>query len=536
MSRAFLHASADYVQFAPGNAANLTGGGMTSLFLWTPDVTAVAHGLIIARNATPATVWGVNPFSDNRAYYTAASSVATDTISAGVWYLLGFTKVAGAGQQVRSHFYNYTTGLWTHTNWGTLSDATTGPAASLRLGWFSGTDALTGKIAASALYNKVLTDLQIEALTTSFDDWLGQSPVWAVKLNQSSIATSVLDQSGGGGNQAAISGTTVSVSEPAGWSYGGWNLLDSGGVGFADGGTGHVYTFPNGAVANGDLLLLGIGSDTTVSTPAGWTATVSNVGSMGAYIFHKVAVGGETSVTIPTTGNFATSGVFLRYRPPGTIALDKTASAANLSSASTTPAVSTAALSNVGELSFAVAAAHGLGGATPTSPIWSAAYGARTEANSPGTSNTDTHVFAATNTNAGLAAQSPNCSWTNATNDQTILVATFTLAGAQTINFGQPTETDVALPFTGQKRFTFGQPSETDVALPFTVQERVNIGVATETDIALPFTIQKRFNFGIAVETDIPLPVRQPTKRTVHLQLNYANQRTIPDLTVDMNS
>lgn len=535
MSRAFLHTSADLIQFNPGNAVNTTGGGQTSLSLWTPDVIGSAHGLIIARNTSNSTVWGINPYSDDRIYFTSSGFVATDTIAASTWYLLGITKAAGSSQ-VRTHFYSYTSGLWTHTNWGALSDSASGPVNNMRIGWFSGTDMLTGKIAAMALYNKVLTDLEIEALTTSFDDWLGKSPIWAVKLNQAATTTAVFDQSGGNGNQASISGTTVSASEPAGWSYGGWNLLDSGGVGFTDGNAGHIFTFPGGAAVDGDLLAVAVASDTTVSTPAGWTLGVPDVGNQAAYIFYKRAAGGETSVTITTSGNFPTSIAYLRYLPPATFRLDQFVAARSITSGSTTPSGTTGALSNTGELSIAVAALHGLQGGSQTSPIWSATYGQRVDITSGGTTSTDTHLFVATNTNAGIAAQSPNCSWTGPTNDQTLLVATFGPATAQIINLGLPVDTGVAMPFKASKQVNLGLPVDTGVALPFGRQKQVNLGIATETDIALPFGRQKIYHLGIATENDIALPVRLPTKRTVHLQLNYRNQTTTPDLTVDMNS
>jgi hypothetical protein len=42
---------------------------------------------------------------------------------------------------------------------------------------------------------------------------------WAIKLNQASTATSVTDDTGGGGDQTAISGTSVDADDPPGFDY-----------------------------------------------------------------------------------------------------------------------------------------------------------------------------------------------------------------------------------------------------------------------------------------------------------------------------
>ncbi len=217
MSRLFSRAAGDFIQFSPGNAATLTGGGQTTVFLWKAD-TATAHGLMIARNAGGSNVFGVNPYSDTFIYYTAASFVATTAYGTGTWYLTAITKATGSSA-VRVHTYDYTAATWTHTNYGAINDSTAGPVNNLRLGWLSGTDILNGKLAASALYNTVLTDLQIQGMNTTLGSWLALSPVWCVALNQASVATPVNDLTAGGGNQTSISGTAVSADEPAGWSY-----------------------------------------------------------------------------------------------------------------------------------------------------------------------------------------------------------------------------------------------------------------------------------------------------------------------------
>lgn len=220
MSRAFSRAAGDFIAFSPGSAASTNGGNQTVLWLWKPD-TNVPHGLGIARNAGSATVWGVNPYLDLKYYYTTSGFVSADTYAVGgPWYLFGLSKAAGSSV-VRTHVYDYTAATWAHTNWGSLPDSAAGPVAEIRAGWFSGTDILNGKLAAMAIFSGVLSDLAVQGLTASFTSWMALGPLWAIKLNQASVATPVTDQTGGGGNQTSISGTTVSADEPAGWSYGG---------------------------------------------------------------------------------------------------------------------------------------------------------------------------------------------------------------------------------------------------------------------------------------------------------------------------
>lgn len=221
MSRAFAHATGDYIDFAPGSMATLNGGSQTLLFLWKAD-TSVQHGLIGAKNVGGSLVWGVNPFTDLKYYYSVAPSfVSADTYAIGTWYLFGISKAAGTST-VRTHVYDYTATTWTHTNWLTLADATNGPVTSVRLAWLlNSTDTLNGKIAAAAAYNTVLSDLTVQGLNSNFNAWMAATPVWAIKLNQTSVATAVTDQTGNGGNQSGISGTSVSADEPAGWSYAG---------------------------------------------------------------------------------------------------------------------------------------------------------------------------------------------------------------------------------------------------------------------------------------------------------------------------
>lgn len=207
-----------------------------------------------------------------------------------------------------------------------------------------------------------------------------------------------------------------------------WSILDSGSAGFADGNTpGHVYTYPGGAPASGDLLTLSVSSDTTVSTPSGWTLGPSDVHSIGAYLFYRIAGASEpSSVTIITSGNFPTAIGYLRYSGQAASSpADVQASAFATSSNTVTPTATTAALNTTGELVVAAACLGNMQGGTPAVSSWTAGYTNRLSQQTAGTGTIDQHLFVADNYTAGTAAASVALTFTGGSGSQTMLVIAF---------------------------------------------------------------------------------------------------------------
>ena len=85
----------------------------------------------------------------------------------------------------------------------------------------------------------------------------------------------------------------------------------------ADGTTTKTYNFGFTAAA-GAPLVLAIHAAATATTPSGWTLNTSNVSSTGAYIFTKVATGGETSVTWTQNGPRAAAVAVWEFAPTST--------------------------------------------------------------------------------------------------------------------------------------------------------------------------------------------------------------------------
>lgn len=134
------------------------------------------------------------------------------------WALVGLSKASGSAAP-RGHRYLYTGGTWTHANSGTsVGNPTAG--TSFRLGAIATpADYWAGDIAVVGFWNRVLSDAETETLTAALSDWLALSPSTLFALNQASTGTAITDLTSGGSTQSAISGTSISASDPPGFSY-----------------------------------------------------------------------------------------------------------------------------------------------------------------------------------------------------------------------------------------------------------------------------------------------------------------------------
>jgi len=219
-------------------------------------------------------------------------------------------------------------------------------------------------------------------------------------------------------------------------------LIDSDAVTFADGNGGHSYTFPAGAPNSGELDVLCINSNTTVSTPSGFTLKVDATNNQGAYIYIRVASGGESSsVTITTSGNHKTDLVWSRWSSQTAFDVGTFARADGVSD-STTPSVSTGTLAGTNELVIAFGALHNFATTPPTSPSWSSGYTVL-ESTSLGNSGDSDGVaaFVGYRLDAGTASESPNVSWTNNCRNRYMLVLTYTTAAGVTDKSGSDSGT-----------------------------------------------------------------------------------------------
>lgn len=212
--RAFVGASSHKITTAIGALNFAFGPGTAVLVIRTPASFAAVN--ILAVGAT-GVGFSVNLTSGGvlqlRTDATAVSGVSA--LSASTAYLVAVTKATGAVAP-RMHFVNLSTGAATHENSAsTLANASTAATRAAFGVNAAGTGAFyTGDIAAAAVWNTVLTDAQITALSFgSFANWIaagGLKALW--QLNQLNDLAALKDLTGNGADQTAITGTSVSAN------------------------------------------------------------------------------------------------------------------------------------------------------------------------------------------------------------------------------------------------------------------------------------------------------------------------------------
>lgn len=204
------------------------------------------------------------------------------------------------------------------------------------------------------------------------------------------------------------------------------SLVDSDVFTFADGDTGHVCDL--GSSPNiGEWDILYVSSDTTVDTPATWTASETAVSQMGAYIFtRKSTTGSEPStVSVNTTGNLNT--VVSWHRWSGLNAIDTTTnSQANASSGSSSPAHTTGTLATNTNVIMAMNAVSDWSAGQPSAISWTGSY-TQVTAGHISTTSVEVSNWTAYKLNVGTAAEAPSSSWTGACLNRYMLAITFTV-------------------------------------------------------------------------------------------------------------
>lgn len=196
----------------------------------------------------------------------------------GVWVWIVGSKAAGASIP-RWHVQNVTSGgAWSHANGASTVNDLSGNATEMIIGGqsFAGSGTTwRGSIAVLAKWASVLTDLQVQsACTLLASDLLAATPSWMVRLNQASTATAVTDDTGGGGNQTAISGTSVDSDVPPGFDF-------------------SLTPPPSGATPTGQAVPVALGSHTVSPLGASPTGQAIPV-ALGA---HTVALGRTAAPT-----------------------------------------------------------------------------------------------------------------------------------------------------------------------------------------------------------------------------------------------
>jgi hypothetical protein len=261
----------DVITFGAGGAANINTGALSVVFLWHPNV-QTAGGLLDGRDGASTRQIGVNPFGPD-VFYSSRSIDYSAYL--GQWAILGFTKPAGAGVNIRAHLYRYNTATWAHSDLGLV-----GAGAALTtffVGSFDPGQFLSANLAAIGLWSGTnLGDAAFEAGTgfqTTLANWFNATPSVLWRFNQASTATAVTDLMGSGADQTAITGTTVSADDPPGFSYNIVSTID--GTGAAD--LGGLAGTSSGTVSVSGTAAADLGSVT--ATAAGGVSVLGTATS-----------------------------------------------------------------------------------------------------------------------------------------------------------------------------------------------------------------------------------------------------------------
>jgi hypothetical protein len=222
VSRAFNGGtSLDMITFGVGNAPPDQGPITMAVLAKATNVSTNTSYMIQGVNGT-SPVFSLL-FSNNAGgklflegdFGNGAAGITTDW----AWYVA--TKAAGSALP-RFHVKNLTTnGAWTHANGSANVGDGSGPITAIRVGSNNslGTT-FRGSIAVEALWASALSDADVEAFCTyAYADIISGAAGWAIKLDQASTATAVTDDTGGGGDQTALSNTTVDADDPPGFDY-----------------------------------------------------------------------------------------------------------------------------------------------------------------------------------------------------------------------------------------------------------------------------------------------------------------------------
>lgn len=190
-----------------------------------------------------------------------------------------------------------------------------------------------------------------------------------------------------------------------------------------------TVTFDTAATA-GNLLVAAGCSDATLTGPSGFTLAEDAVDAQGAYLWWRIAAGGETGLTITPGVNRPVALVIAEYSGiTASSPVDQTAFATNSGAptVSASPGTSGTTAQAV-ELVVAMIGLHSFAdNAQPTSPSWTNSYTNRGTAVSAYTTtgSQNSGVILADLVTSSVGTQTSTATWTNSCQDFGAVLATF---------------------------------------------------------------------------------------------------------------
>lgn len=202
-----------------------SAGGLSATGNWGTVAAVIKRGSTTGWNSVVQMggnrAMEIEPGTGNRIYgWNFGGFSPTFTVTpADNWVLIGITKVSGTNTP-RFHKYVYDTDTYAAENAsGTVANGSAGGASNHEIG-NSGGDFFDGEIAVVGVWDRALSDAEVQALPFSLQWWYASAPDALWVLDQEATTTNVLDATGKGANQSSLTGTTVSTVSVPVLSYG----------------------------------------------------------------------------------------------------------------------------------------------------------------------------------------------------------------------------------------------------------------------------------------------------------------------------
>jgi hypothetical protein len=275
----FFDGSDDAVTLAVGGL-NFAFGPATVAAICRKDGDTGTHTLVWAGVSGTSARWGLfiaGTQPKMRIGLTEVGVGAGLTVSAADgWVLLAATHPSGG--TVRFHKYRFSDATWTHLDAGTSSNGSA-PATSAFLGATSvPSNFFGGDLGIAAAWNVVLSDAETKLLPFTLGTWRRHNPKGLWLLDQAATTQKILDLTGNGANETALTGTAASASSVPTLSRGAAVALPSGASTLqAADGTANV-TSPTAASAAGTkhaAAAVRVSATGTTSTAAARSAAAS---------------------------------------------------------------------------------------------------------------------------------------------------------------------------------------------------------------------------------------------------------------------
>jgi hypothetical protein len=229
---------------------------------------------------------------------TTFKSATNFVQTADDWIFVAVSKDSSGN--IRYHKWTEGAG-WTHTNDGTGTQGagtspSTGGNAYLGGHGSGGTNPYDGDIGAVAVYDRVLTDAEIEALYDDYALWLAGGPIGAWLLTDNPI----VDDTGAGADEDSRTGTSAGDDIPA------WFTADTPLFAVSESGNGtNDLTFSHTVVDDGNYLYVVITNDYFSNDPV---SGVTYNGDAMTQIGRADNTTGEVEVCIYRLANPDTGG------------------------------------------------------------------------------------------------------------------------------------------------------------------------------------------------------------------------------------